>query len=153
MNFFTRYSKLLQSIVVALFFIGNTGFTVVLTSCCCSNKLVETDQCNKPASMATQCAKATAHSGAASVPSRNALTPAGSSCQMKITVGGLNPILGLLEKEDNAQPAKAKVSPVAIVAGALPALPVLTQKTFSSLSEEHSSPPVEKYVLFASFLI
>lgn len=140
-----RQILLIGRLFVLLFFLANSGFTVVLYHC----TMEKMDCCT---TSDEQMSDACSTMDPPQAPIGPAVT-AGSNCHTMIVAGGLKTDPTVVEKESVARVIKAD-----LVAGFAPNLAVSSvsfqTQPFSSTASQNASPPaVEMYILNSIFLI
>ena len=145
MRFLNRHIVIIGRLFVLLFFLANSGFTVVLYHC----TMEEMDCCNTSDERMSDACSMMDPPQASSGP---AIT-AGDNCHCVIVAGGLKTDPTVVEKESLTQVIK-----VDLVSSFTPSLALSTVSSqvrlFSSTASQNASPPaVETYVLNSTFLI
>jgi hypothetical protein len=145
MRFLNRHIVTVGRLFVLLFFLANSGFTVVFYHC----TMEEMDCCGS---------KDEEMSGACSMmdPPQASSGPAvtsGDNCHSIIVAGGLKTDPTVLEKESVARVIKVDLVPAFTPDFTLSTVFPQVQPLFSNASQNVSSPAVETYVLNSTFLI
>ena len=145
MRFLYRHILTLGRLFVLLFFVANSGFTVVLYHC----TMEEMDCCTTPNEQMSDACSMMDPPQASSGP----VLTAGDNCHSVIVAGGLKTDPTVVEKE-----SVSRVIKIDLVAGFVPYLEVSNVSSqapsFSTAAPQNTSPPaVETYVLNSTFLI
>ncbi len=136
MIFNNKHIKILGRIVVSLFFLASSGFTVILNTC-----VMDTPECCD-----TTCRE--------SLPSPMGPSVQGQlGCHANTVAGGLNSIPALVEKGSKPQNNRLEILSETALHCAKRAQSGTSSWFTVSFSHNISPPSVEKYVLNASFLI
>ena len=131
-----KHIAVLGRVVLILFVIASSGFTLALRIClmnspdCCSTMCQDSAPSAKEASVGAQ-----------------------MGCPKSIVAGGLNTNPGLIEKSVKLQNGRYEVLSVTVLHPERYAQPQNQFGQFTSYSSSSSPPSVEKYVLYSSFLI
>ena len=140
-----RHILTIGRLVVLLFFVANSGFTVVLYHCTMEKMGCCTGSDEHMSSACTMMDPPEPSSGP-SVAEVN-------DCHSVIIAGGVKTDPTVVEKESVARVIKVDPPATATTASALSAVSSRYQPLSSSASQNASSPAVETYVLNATFLI
>ena len=145
MTFLYRHIPAIGRLFVLLFFVANSGFTVVLYHC----TMEEKDCCT------TSNEHLSCDFGTMDLPQTPGVpsVTTGDNCHSMTIAGGVKTDPKVVEKESVTRVIKVDLAATFTPVFALSTVPSLQQPFSSTASQNASSPSVETYVLNSTFLI